>query len=237
MGQWFNRLRSGLRTRSAPARSRDNPRLERLRQHCNSVLPRAIVAQPLKQARFVSIDTETTGLHAYSGDEIVAVAILEVKGLEATGREFTALVNPKRPIPPDSTAIHGIRDCDVHDAADIDTLIMDIVEFIGDAVVVGHHVDFDIRFLNKALHRLAGCRLRNPCLDTMLMYLGQSGRMGHYTLEEVAQYCRVPVTDRHTAYGDARTAMEIFIALARRLVNPDHPVSRLIEQQQANEFL
>jgi DNA polymerase-3 subunit epsilon len=232
MGQWFDRLRRGLRTRA-----HDDPRLQRLRQQCRSVMPRTIVTQPVGQARFVAVDTETTGLHAYSGDEIVAVALLELQGLEPTGRKLTALVNPKRPIPPDSTAIHGIRDTDVHDAADIDTLIVDIMEFIGDAVVVGHHVDFDARFLNKTLHRLVGCRLRNPCLDTMLLYLGQSGRLGHYTLEEVAQYCRVPVIDRHTAYGDARTAMESFIALARRLVNLDHPVSRLIEQQQANEFL
>ena len=236
MGQWFERLRRGLRTRSA-AGVHDDPSLQRLRQRCRSLTPRTIVTQPVGQARFVSVDTETTGLHAYAGDEIVAVALLELKGLEPTGRVFTTLVNPKRPISPDSTAIHGIRDADVHDAADIDTLIPDIMEFIGDAVVVGHHVDFDVRFLNKALHRLVGCRLRNPRLDTMLMYLGQSGRMGHYTLEEVAQYCRVPVTDRHTAYGDARTAMESFIALARRLVNLDQPVSRLIEQQQANEFL
>ncbi|MEJ2343882.1 MAG: 3'-5' exonuclease [Gammaproteobacteria bacterium] len=237
MGQWFDRLRNRVRTRAAAGRAQDDPRLEQLRQRCRSVTPRTIVTQPVERARFVSIDTETTGLHAYSGDEIVAVALLELKGLEPTGRQFTALVNPKRPIPPDSTAIHGIRDADVRDAADINTQIMDIVEFIGDAVVVGHHVDFDVRFLNKTLHRLVGCRLRNPCLDTMLMYLGQSGRMGHYTLEDVAQYCRVPVTDRHTAYGDARTAMECFVALARRLVKPDQPVSRLIEQQQTDEFL
>ena len=66
--------------------------------------PKTLTCLPVEQTRFVVLDTETTGFKVYGGDEIVSIALLEMHGLEPTGREFTTLVNPGRAIPPLSTA-------------------------------------------------------------------------------------------------------------------------------------
>ena len=67
----------------------------------------------------------------------------------------------------------------------------------------------------------------------MALYTAVSGRLGHYTLEDVAQYCQVTIRGRHTAYGDAMATAAIFQSLAPRLSRAEQPVSRLIKCQRA----
>lgn len=198
--------------------------------------PKALTGLPVEQTRFVVLDTETTGFKVYGGDEIVSIALLEMRGLEPTGREFTTLVNPRRPIPPVSTAIHNICDADVVHAPAIEEVLHDVTQFIGESVLVGHHVPFDLRFLNKALHRKFRCRLRNPWLDTMLMYVALTGRLGHYTLEDVARFCGVEIRHRHTARGDALMTAAMFKTLASCLIAGHRTVSTLIKRQTQTGF-
>ena len=193
--------------------------------------PKALTCLPVEQTRFVVLDTETTGFKVYGGDEIVSIALLEMRGLEPTGREFTTLVNPRRAIPPASTAVHNICDADVVHAPVIEEVLHDVTQFIGESVLVGHHVPFDLRFLNKALHRGFRCRLRNPWLDTMLMYVALSGRLAHYSLEDVARFCNVEIRDRHTARGDALMTAEMFKTLASGLTAGHRTVATLIKRQ------
>ena len=201
-----------------------------------SLKPKTLTCLPVEQTRFVVLDTETTGFKAYGGDEIVSIALLEMHGLELTGREFTSLVNPRRSIPPTSTAIHNICDADVVHAPVIEEVLHDVTQFIGESVLVGHHVPFDLHFLNKALHQKFRCRLRNPWLDTMLMYVAFSGRLGHYTLEDVARFCNVEIRDRHTARGDALITAAMFKTLASCLIAGHRTVSTLIKRQTQTEF-
>lgn len=192
---------------------------------------KARLKTPIDQCRFVVLDTETTGLEAYAHDEIISIGLVELQGLEASGRQFQSLVNPGRSIPATSTVIHGLTDADVRDAPPLTDLLQDLLAFIGDSVLVGHHTAFDLRFLNKSLRPAIGCALQNPALDTMLMYLGHSGRVGHYSLEDVASYCHVALRQRHTALGDALITAEVFACLSRQLARPEDPVGRLFQQQ------
>ena len=161
--------------------------------------------------------------------------MLELNGLEKTGKEYNTLINPERSIPESSTKIHGIRDVDVADAPKLSDKLPEIMSFISSAVLVGHHVNFDIRFINKRLQKLAGCSLQNPWVDTMLLYLELSGKMGHYCLEEVAQAAGVEIKERHTAYGDALATLDIFLKFTQQSVKSSEPVSRLIAMQYNNE--
>jgi len=230
--KWFGRSKqAGYRKVSL-----ENPTLQAMYDHCTTLNPRKIIKHSIEETRFVVIDTETTGFQAYSQDEIVSIALLELNGLENTGREFKTLINPERPIPQTSIEIHGIRDEDVANAPKLIDKLPEIMAFIDDSVLVGHHVNFDIRFLNKRLQKLLGCSLQNPWVDTMLLYLELTGKMGHYSLEEVAQAAGVEVSERHTAHGDAMAALKIFVTLTQQIVKLTDPVSRLIAMQYNNEF-
>ena len=229
------------RLRARIAGLRNDPSLADSRSHAvrtrvRALKPRSLTCLSVEETRFVVLDTETTGFKVYGGDEIVSIALLELRGLEPTGREFATLVNPGRAIPPSSTAVHNISDADVTHAPVIDEVLHDVAGFIGESVLVGHHVPFDIRFLNKTLHRRFRCRLRNPWLDTMLMYVALSGRLGHYSLDDVARYCGVDISDRHTARGDALMTAAMFKKLALNLAANPCTVSALIRLQTRTSF-
>ncbi len=67
----------------------------------------------LTKPNLVILDTETTGLISKDPDtKIVQISLMNNKGKII----FSSLVNPGRPIPPDATVIHGIKDSDVANA-------------------------------------------------------------------------------------------------------------------------
>ncbi len=230
LGEFLGRFRAGCRRLSHGVPLAD-PRQRAVYDRIRALQPQTLTRTPVAHTRFVVIDTETTGLQAYAGDEIVSIALIELQGVEPTGRELMTLVNPRRSIPPASTAMHHITNADVADAPVIADVLPDVVRFMGASVLVGHHVPFDLRFLNKTLQQRFLCRLKHPWLDTMMLYVAVSGRMGHYTLEEVARFCQVEIRDRHTAYGDAVMTAAMFKRLALHLAAGNHAVSRLIKRQ------
>lgn len=194
-----------------------------------------ILKNPIAKSRFVIIDTETTGLQPYAGDEIISIAMMEYHGLQSTGKQFETLINPQRPVPQESTEIHGLSDADVKNAPVLIDVLPDILQFIDKAVLVGHHVQFDFRFLNKTLKRYLGMQLNNPWLDTMLLFLAHKGQLGHYQLEDVAKACQIEIQNRHTAMGDTLAAGEIFSYLSRQLCDETESVIYLINQQDMGE--
>ncbi len=208
-----------------------DPTLREIHDRLESVDPKQLLNQRLTHCRFVVVDTETTGLQAYAGDELVSIALLELDGLEMTGREYVTYLNPRRPIPEQSTRIHGISDADVEDSPTLMEALPDILDFLDRSVVVGHHVSFDLRFLNRTCQKELLSRLYHPCLDTMLLFLSCSGRMGHYTLDQVAGECKVTVKDRHTARGDAMATARVFQCLAGKLMKKGGTVLQLAGHQ------
>ncbi len=231
LGELLGRIHAGFRRTLSKGALLSDPEMLSLHKRLLAIDPSRLSDRPFEETRFVVIDTETTGLQAYAGDEICSIALLEMEGARLTGREFSTLVFPGREIPAASSRIHNLTDEDVKDAPLIEEVMIEIAEFIGESVLVGHHIGFDLRFLNKILQRELLCHLKHPWLDTMLLYLVHTGRVGHYTLEEVADYTRVEVKGRHTAHGDAITTAEVFSRLASALTEFNNPVKSLINRQ------
>ena len=189
-----------------------------------------LLASPVRDARFVILDTETTGFEPYGGDAIVQVAFIEYAGLEPTGRELTSLVHPGRPIPARSTAIHGISDEMVADAPTAGELLDDILAFVDGAVLVGHHIAFDLRFLNRITRRHRLGELPNPCIDTAMLHLARGGTHDTIALDRVAACHGIAIEGRHDARGDARATGRIFAHLAPRFDDGRLTVGELLER-------
>ncbi|MFV8834183.1 3'-5' exonuclease [Aquisalimonas sp.] len=205
-----------------------SPRRRASRNCCLGFDRDALLATPVNDARIVVLDTETTGMQPYAGDGLVEIALIEYHGLVPTGREFCSLIHPGRPIPPETTAIHGLGDADVVDAPSLERVLDDIVAFLDGALLVGHHIGFDLRFLNRATLRHLHCQLPFPALNTMVLFQAWTGRHSVFSLDDVAEACGVTVTDRHNARGDALVCGEIFRVLATSLTAPDATVADLL---------
>lgn len=190
----------------------------------------ALLSRTVRDAPYIMLDTETTGFEPYGGDTLVQFAFIEYHGLEPTGREFCRVVNPGRPIPARSTAIHGITDEQAAQAPPIDELINDIVAFIDGHVLVGHHVAFDLRFLDRVTRRCRLGDIPNPRLDTAMLYLAAGGCSRSIDLDRVAADCGVEIPGRHDARGDALGCGLIFNHLASRLDPGGLSIGELIER-------
>ena len=157
---------------------------------------------------FIAIDVETTGLNARR-DAVVAVAAIPFEGGRSRPGFFT-LVNPGRPIPPQSTAIHGINDDAVATAPPMHEVLPRFDAVCTRRIVVGHDVAFDVAILEQARTHSAGLSPR-VTLDTR--QLARAVGFRDTGLEHLAPQLRVPVVGRHTADGDAHMAGEILLAL------------------------
>jgi DNA polymerase-3 subunit epsilon len=168
---------------------------------------------PLDAITCTVIDTETTGLEPDRGDEIIAIAAVRiVNGRILRGEVFDTLVNPQRPVPEASAAIHGITAGMLRGAPTINAVLPRFVRFVEDTVIVGHNVAFDLRFL-AAKQAATGITFTNPVLDTLLLEWHVHPRQQDKDLEVIAARFGIAVAGRHTALGDALITAEIFLAL------------------------
>ncbi len=174
-------------------------------------------AVPLASLEAVALDTETTGLDT-GRDRIVQVgAVALTGGAVDAGEPFDRMVDPDMPIPPASTAIHGISDEDVRSAAKAGEVLPALADWIGPRVVVGYAIGFDLAML-KAEHERHGIAWRphrSLCVRQLAALLPASPR--EPSLDDMAHWLRVGIEDRHRALGDARAAAAVYAALVPRL--------------------
>jgi DNA polymerase-3 subunit epsilon len=173
----------------------------------------ALEDRPLHDLVFTVFDTETTGLDPDGGDEIISVGAVRIlNGKLLRFEAFDQLVDPRRSIPADSYAFHKISADMLVGQHTIDVVLPKFSRFVGDTVLVGHNVAFDLKFL-RLKEKETGVAFTNPVLDTLLLAAIVYPDAEVHSLEAMARLVGVPVTGRHTSLGDALVTAELFIRL------------------------
>ena len=174
-------------------------------------------ATPLIALDAVVIDTETTGLDPAEA-RIVEVAAARIEG----GRipqdcVLNRVVHPGITIPKESTKIHNIDDAKVAGAPTFAEIWPELRSLIGGAVVIGHTIGFDLAVLRRECER-AGHTFEGPhVLDTRLLAEIAEPALADYTLESLAAWLGIQLSNRHSAAGDALATARIFSALTPKL--------------------
>ena len=170
---------------------------------------------------FVAIDIETTGLNP-TCDEIVEVSAVRYRN----GHEVEAyetLVKPTRPLSAFITLFNGITNDMVADAPAVGEIMPPLRAFIGDSVLLGHNVHFDINFLYDAIERAGALHLSNDFIDTMGLLRRIKGAEAPSSLAGAAQSYGISVPGHHRAGWDSRCAAELFLRLVSSgELQPEH---------------
>lgn len=185
------------------------------------------LSRPARSYTYVVADLETTGL-SLTHDRVVSIGALRlVNGRIRIGDIFHELVNPGRDIPVSSIKIHGIVPDMVAKARPAVEVFEDFLEYLGTDILVGHHIDFDLHFLNKSMRANYGFSLQNLVLDTAPLCraialpphrypYGINWDSNRCDLGSLADHFGFEIQERHTALGDAMgTAMLLQRILAR----------------------
>lgn len=166
-------------------------------------------------AREIILDTETTGLDPLRGHRLIEVGCVEIEDLLPTGRTFHRLMDPERLIEPDAIRIHGINDDMVRGKPRFGDLCDELLEFIGDSVVVAHNAAFDRGFINFELGRVSRAHLpEERWVDTLK--LAQARFPGMYnSLDALCKRFRISLAERekHGALIDARLLAAVYLEL------------------------
>jgi DNA polymerase-3 subunit epsilon len=173
------------------------------------------LSTPLFEVSFCILDLETSGGSARDC-EITEIGAVKYRHGEEIG-SFQTLVDPGAPIPPSITILTGITHAMVVDAPTIETALPDFLEFIGNSVIVGHNVRFDMSFLNAAAERLGYPRLVNVTVDTAsLARRLVRNEVRNLKLRSLAAHFRSPVTPNHRALADAQATAHVLHGLLER---------------------
>jgi DNA polymerase-3 subunit epsilon/ATP-dependent DNA helicase DinG len=158
---------------------------------------------------YVALDLETTGLDP-ERDRIIEVGATRFDPSGAELETFAYVVNPGRPVPAFIERFTGVTNEMTARAPKLASIRPELERFVGDSVIVGHNIGFDLRYL-------AGeqVKLKPRAVDTaeMARYLLPTLR-GH-GLMEVAGALGIEAGEHHRALSDARTAAAVFAGLLR----------------------
>lgn len=96
--------------------------------------------------------------------------------------------------------------------------IQTLIEFIGNSILVGHHIDFDVEMINAALEKLDCGRLKNEALDIDIMHKKLFDiNNKQFSLDELSDIYKIPKSDRNSASEDAYKIALLFLKLKSRL--------------------
>src|SRR5690606_15079397 len=116
------------------------------------------------------------------------------------------------------TVLTGITQAMVLPAPRIETVLPSLLEFVGDAVIVGHNVRFDIAFLDAALERTGRPRLTNRRVDTVALARRLvRDEVPNCRLGTLADRLRLPHRPSHRALDDALATGDLLHVLLERV--------------------
>ena len=163
------------------------------------------------EGTYVVFDIETTAVT----DRIIEIGAVKVEDGKITDK-FSTFVNPKRPIPFRITELTGITDEMVIGSLDIETILPQFIEFIGDAVLVAHNASFDVGFIEQNCKRQK-IEADFTYVDTVALARVLLPALNRFKLDTVAKALNISLENHHRAVDDAGCTAEIFVKFVQML--------------------
>ena len=165
--------------------------------------------------RFVAIDVETTGLD-FKTDEIIEVSAVKYEFGKVVD-SFTKLVKPNKLISPFITNLTGIKNSDVLNEKVFLDIASDFVSFIDNLPLVGHNIDFDLKFLHNSFNNTYNIFDHNYICDTYLLSKIFYYSSNSFKLESLCNDFNIATGNSHRAEDDAKSSGDLFLKLLDRV--------------------
>lgn len=172
----------------------------------------------LDAVRFIAFDTETTGLNPKT-DSILSIGTVAIIKFQIDISDSLEVYLKQEKFNSDTVAIHGLLKEGTNFKTEESEAIKQFLAHIKNAVLIAHHVAFDIAMINEALKRMGLPKLKNKVIDTGKLYKKTKYLKDdkHYSLDELCNLFNLTMHDRHTASGDAYLTAILFLKLSALL--------------------
>lgn len=156
---------------------------------------------------YVVLDIETDGLD-YKKNNIIEIGAYKKEGSEE--KTYQALIKTGQKIPEQIKTLTKIDDKILNrEGQKIDQALKKFLDFIGDKPLVGYNLDFDIKFINKALKTMGKEPLTNKKYDLLKYIKKENKYLNSYKLENVLQEYQINKKVPHRALEDAKLTYKL----------------------------
>jgi DNA polymerase-3 subunit epsilon len=167
--------------------------------------------------RQVVLDTETTGLEASQGHNVIEIGCVEMIKRRLTGNNYHQYIKPTRDSDEGALRVHGITNEFLADQPKFSDITSDFLEYIRGAELIIHNAPFDIGFLNAELAR-NGCPEKIEDICTVLDSLKLARRKHPGQKNNLDALCRrygIDNTHRelHGALLDSEILADVYLML------------------------
>lgn len=158
----------------------------------NPLLGESVIGFP---ADYTVLDLETTGLNPAT-DLIIEYAAVKVRNNQVVDT-FQSLCDPGFLIPPQIEMITGITTEMVRFSPNPRKVLPDFLDFVGEDIIVGHNVLFDVRFIAAS-----NGEFKNTYIDTMKLFRKLHPNLSHHRLSDMVDFYNQQNENAHRALSD-----------------------------------
>ena len=158
------------------------------------------------------LDLETTGLSP-NYDSIIEIGIIKVKENKIVDK-YNSLINPGFLINEYITSITGITNEMLKGKPKIIDLKKEVLNFIGNDVLAGHNISFDVSFLQKGFNE----ELKNEYIDTLQFCRKLFKELSHHRLTDMSNYLEIS-RNEHRSMSDCLCTKELYDFIKEKMKN------------------
>ncbi|MBI5530703.1 MAG: hypothetical protein HY918_04355 [Candidatus Doudnabacteria bacterium] len=155
---------------------------------------------------YCSLDIETSGFDPLVNEILeVGFAFFEVgnKGIKIT-EEWTKVFKPVRPVSSNILGLTGISQEELDEAPAFSEFREELQEKLGDTIIVGHNISFDIKFLEAF-----GIKFSGKQIDTLDLVQWLLPTHHSYNLENLMHTFGISHKEAHRALADSKATLKL----------------------------
>ena len=164
------------------------------------------------------VDIETTGL-SRTHDSILEISALYYAQGSLVDSYHSLIKPPGGYVPNFITGLTGITSSMVKDAPSIEEVLPGFSSFVGDSIVLGWNVAFDVGFLHENLLRHEGRGMTNDYVDVMRIALHVHPELRSHKQTDVARFYGISARGAHRAEADCLICNSCYEALKKDILS------------------
>jgi len=170
-----------------------------------------------KSNRYVVLSTETTGLNPKRDVILSFGAVAVVNDIIRIGDNFEVVILQYKYLHDNGLTNEFLIESKLSKLAEPQAM-QAFVEYIGNAVLVGHRIYFDIEMINNVLEKMECGKLKNEALDIEIMHQKLIDITNKsFSLEDLIKHYKLPLNEKNSASDDAYSIALLFLKLKSRL--------------------
>jgi len=158
------------------------------------------------------LDLETTGL-SWQDDEIIEIGIVKVRNNQIVDK-YSQLIHPQCQISSFITQLTGITNDMVKEMPKLQDVQNEVLDFIGNDIIIGHNTSFDLNFLANAFQK----DIYNEYMDTLQFSRKIYPHLRHHRLTDMVHLLNLS-NNEHRSLADCIATYELYEHCKKRIIH------------------